>query len=255
MRDDVDVVGDQLDVVTAGDVIADAGGNYTVYHEYSPGDPAYTLGAGLENLVITGSFENLGEAPAPMGTGNDLNNLIRNDGQLIHLETIINGAGGNDTLIGGDFSDRFTFSGNFGNGIGDLNPLYRDLESGRLTRHGSMLAHPNFPMAFGWVGRTRWGLRGVHGFYAGNDWELFRHVRPGDRISAIERVVGVEVKESQFSGTLVIQYVEETYASDLLTAGGGVGYLLKDRVSRLSDLSDALERVVAGGTVLDPEVV
>jgi DNA-binding NarL/FixJ family response regulator len=51
------------------------------------------------------------------------------------------------------------------------------------------------------------------------------------------------------------QYVEETYASDLLTAGGGVGYLLKDRVSRLSDLSDALERVVAGGTVLDPEVV
>jgi DNA-binding NarL/FixJ family response regulator len=51
------------------------------------------------------------------------------------------------------------------------------------------------------------------------------------------------------------QYVEETYASDLLTGGGGVGYLLKDRVSRLSDLSDALERVVAGGTVLDPEVV
>jgi DNA-binding NarL/FixJ family response regulator len=51
------------------------------------------------------------------------------------------------------------------------------------------------------------------------------------------------------------QYVEETYASDLLTGGGGVGYLLKDRVSRLSDLSDALQRVVAGGTVLDPEVV
>src|SRR4051812_3701268 len=51
------------------------------------------------------------------------------------------------------------------------------------------------------------------------------------------------------------QYVEETYASDLLTGGGGVGYLLKDRVSRLAELSDALERVVAGGTVLDPEVV
>ncbi len=51
------------------------------------------------------------------------------------------------------------------------------------------------------------------------------------------------------------QYVEETYASDLLATGGGVGYLLKDRVSRLSDLSDALERVVGGGTVLDPQVV
>src|ERR1700741_4833433 len=41
---------------------------------------------------------------------------------------------------------------NFCNGIGDLNPLYRDLEYARLTRHGTMLAHPNFPMAFGWVG-------------------------------------------------------------------------------------------------------
>ncbi|GAA4682662.1 response regulator transcription factor [Pseudonocardia yuanmonensis] len=51
------------------------------------------------------------------------------------------------------------------------------------------------------------------------------------------------------------QYVEESYAADLLAAGGGVGYLLKDRVSRLAELSDALERVVAGGTVLDPEVV
>ncbi len=51
------------------------------------------------------------------------------------------------------------------------------------------------------------------------------------------------------------QYVEESYASDLLAAGGGVGYLLKDRVSKLVDLSDALTRVVAGGTVLDPEVV
>ncbi|NWJ69895.1 response regulator transcription factor [Pseudonocardia alni] len=57
-------------------------------------------------------------------------------------------------------------------------------------------------------------------------------------------------------GILVLsQYVEESYATDLLEAGGGVGYLLKDRVSRLADLSDALGRVAAGGTVLDPEVV
>ena len=102
---------------------------------------------------------------------------------------------------------------NFCNGIGDLNPLYRDAEHGRLCRHGGVVAHPMFPMAFGWIGRTRWGLPGVHGFYAGNDWELFRHVRPGDRITAIERVVGVEEKESQFSGRLVLQYVEATYAN------------------------------------------
>jgi acyl dehydratase len=102
---------------------------------------------------------------------------------------------------------------NWCNGIGDLNPLYRDMEYGRLSRHGSIVAHPNFPMAFGWVGRTRWGLAGVHGFYAGNDWEFFRHVRPGDRITAIERVVGIDVKESKFSGKLVLQYVEASYAN------------------------------------------
>ncbi|OLL72919.1 two-component system response regulator [Pseudonocardia sp. Ae168_Ps1] len=57
-------------------------------------------------------------------------------------------------------------------------------------------------------------------------------------------------------GILVLsQYVEESYATDLLEAGGGVGYLLKDRVSKLADLADALSRVAAGGTVLDPEVV
>ncbi|HEX6339306.1 MAG TPA: response regulator transcription factor [Jiangellaceae bacterium] len=59
------------------------------------------------------------------------------------------------------------------------------------------------------------------------------------------------------TGVLVLsQYVEESYASDLLADGaGGVGYLLKDRVSALAELSDALERVASGGTVLDPEVV
>ena len=52
------------------------------------------------------------------------------------------------------------------------------------------------------------------------------------------------------------QYVEESYARDLLADGrGGVGYLLKDRVQDLDALTDALERVAGGGSALDPEVV
>jgi len=52
------------------------------------------------------------------------------------------------------------------------------------------------------------------------------------------------------------QYVEQQYAAELLaTAGGGVGYLLKDRVSRVDGFVDALRRVAAGGTAMDPEVV
>jgi DNA-binding NarL/FixJ family response regulator len=52
------------------------------------------------------------------------------------------------------------------------------------------------------------------------------------------------------------QYVEERYATDLLsTRTSAVGYLLKDRVAHVSDFLDALRRVAAGGTALDPEVV
>jgi DNA-binding NarL/FixJ family response regulator len=52
------------------------------------------------------------------------------------------------------------------------------------------------------------------------------------------------------------QYVEERYANDLLSAAtSSVGYLLKDRVARVGDFLDALRRVAAGGTALDPEVV
>ena len=58
-------------------------------------------------------------------------------------------------------------------------------------------------------------------------------------------------------GVLVLsQYVEERYATELLSdRPQGVGYLLKDRVADLGQFLDALERVAAGGSALDPEVV
>ncbi|GAV45245.1 response regulator transcription factor [Streptomyces acidiscabies] len=52
------------------------------------------------------------------------------------------------------------------------------------------------------------------------------------------------------------QYVEESYAAELLGGGAsGVGYLLKDRVGRVDEFLDALDRVASGGTALDPEVI
>jgi DNA-binding NarL/FixJ family response regulator len=52
------------------------------------------------------------------------------------------------------------------------------------------------------------------------------------------------------------QYVEASYAGDLLADGSGaVGYLLKDRVARVEEFLDALRRVARGATVLDPQVV
>jgi DNA-binding NarL/FixJ family response regulator len=62
------------------------------------------------------------------------------------------------------------------------------------------------------------------------------------------------------TGVLVFsQYIETRYTADLLGAasGGaaGVGYLLKDRVADVGEFVEALSRVAAGGTALDPEVV
>lgn len=53
------------------------------------------------------------------------------------------------------------------------------------------------------------------------------------------------------------QYVQHRYAADLLDSGDGrgVGYLLKDRVVDVEEFIDALRRVVAGGTVVDPQVI
>ena len=58
-------------------------------------------------------------------------------------------------------------------------------------------------------------------------------------------------------GILVLsQYVETRYAVDLLREDpAGIGYLLKDRVTRVADLAEAVRRVAAGGSVIDPEVV
>ncbi len=67
------------------------------------------------------------------------------------------------------------------------------------------------------------------------------------------------VIRAQHPGVAVLvlsQYVEERYATDLIAADTrGVGYLLKDRVADVREFLDAVRRVGAGGTALDPEVV
>jgi len=68
-------------------------------------------------------------------------------------------------------------------------------------------------------------------------------------LEARRRVPGLPV-------VILSQYVEQLYAAELLSdSRGGVGYLLKDRVSDVGDFVGAVRRVAAGGTALDPEAV
>jgi DNA-binding NarL/FixJ family response regulator len=68
-------------------------------------------------------------------------------------------------------------------------------------------------------------------------------------LAARERMPGLPI-------LVLSQYVEERYASELIGSGAkGVGYLLKERVADVAEFVDAVRRLAAGGTAIDPEVI
>lgn len=72
----------------------------------------------------------------------------------------------------------------------------------------------------------------------------------------VKAALAVRERVPETAVLIVSQYVEETYAAELLADGrGGVGYLLKDRIADVKEFVDAVERVAGGGTAMDPEVV
>ncbi len=72
----------------------------------------------------------------------------------------------------------------------------------------------------------------------------------------LRAAIAVRARRPAFPVLVLSQYVEQLYARELLAIGqGAVGYLLKDRVSDVRQFVDGVRQVLAGGTVLDPEVV
>lgn len=79
---------------------------------------------------------------------------------------------------------------------------------------------------------------------------------PSFRDEGVRAALELRQRSPDTSILVVSQYVELTYATELLSDGrGGVGYLLKDRIMDVDDFVDAVRRVAEGGTALDPEVV
>jgi DNA-binding NarL/FixJ family response regulator len=77
------------------------------------------------------------------------------------------------------------------------------------------------------------------------------HTREG-----LEAATRIRADHPQVGVLVLSQYVEPHHAVQLLQDGaGGVGYLLKDRVADVNEVVDAVRRVAAGGSVIDPEVV
>ncbi|MBL1119989.1 response regulator transcription factor [Streptomyces sp. 110] len=80
---------------------------------------------------------------------------------------------------------------------------------------------------------------------------------PGFQDEGLHAAVRLRETRPTLPVLVLSQYVQRTYASELLDSGDGtgVGYLLKDRVGQVADFVAALCEVADGGTVVDPEVV
>jgi DNA-binding NarL/FixJ family response regulator len=79
---------------------------------------------------------------------------------------------------------------------------------------------------------------------------------PTNTDDGLRAALEIRASRPETSVLVLSQYVEEGYALDLVgDSGGGVGYLLKDRVADVDAFVDAVRRVAGGGSALDPEVV
>ncbi|GAA1846396.1 LuxR C-terminal-related transcriptional regulator [Asanoa iriomotensis] len=80
---------------------------------------------------------------------------------------------------------------------------------------------------------------------------------PGFTDEGLRAAVALRAAYPGLPVLVLSQYVQPTYAAELLDSGGGrgVGYLLKHRVGRVEEFMDALVRVADGGAAVDPEVV
>ncbi|HEV3376822.1 MAG TPA: response regulator transcription factor [Thermoleophilaceae bacterium] len=79
---------------------------------------------------------------------------------------------------------------------------------------------------------------------------------PGNEDDGLKAALTIRDELPDVGILLLSQYVEDRYLAQLLAQGAeGVGYLLKDRIAEVERLGEAVQRVAAGGSVLDPEVV
>jgi DNA-binding NarL/FixJ family response regulator len=79
---------------------------------------------------------------------------------------------------------------------------------------------------------------------------------PTHTTEGLEAARAIRARHPGMAILVLSQYVETRYAVDLLREDpSGVGHLLKDRVTKVADLAEAVRRVASGGSVIDPEVV
>ncbi|MDY6836052.1 MAG: MaoC family dehydratase N-terminal domain-containing protein [Chloroflexota bacterium] len=114
---------------------------------------------------------------------------------------------GTKLRIGNIFNQLASYEAirNYVNGIGDVNPLFRNDEYANGTKYKAVIAPPNwcysvFPT---WVLQ---GLAGIHAFHSGNEWEFYKPIYVNDKITPECIFTGFDVKTSKFAGKMVMEY-------------------------------------------------
>lgn len=98
----------------------------------------------------------------------------------------------------------------FCNGIGDENPLFRDLEYATRTKWGHIIAPPMFLYAVA-CPQGMEGLPGVHAFYCGCSWEWFQPINVNDELKVVDVPLDLVVKEGKMGGHQFLQIGRTIY--------------------------------------------
>ena len=95
----------------------------------------------------------------------------------------------------------------FVDGIGDLNPLYRDREYAKKTKYKCLVAPPNFIYSITYAQYPDDWPAGISGFYSGSEHEWFRPLAEGDKINyRIKYPSDAKLMPSKFAGQKVMSY-------------------------------------------------
>ena len=115
----------------------------------------------------------------------------------------------------------------FVDGIGDINPLFRDRNYAVKTKYGKLAAPPSFLETITYSQHPEGLAPGIQGFLSGFDWEYFQPVLEGDEFTArVTYPYDVQLKSGRFAGQLVII----TEKGDLVSPGGGIAATYKSWV-------------------------
>lgn len=101
----------------------------------------------------------------------------------------------------------------FADAIGDPNPLYRDVEYGKKTKWGRMVAPPCFLYTIYWASGHVSGMRGIHGWHSGNLWEFYKPIYDGDCFDVTQTITRVDEKPGRMANRIWISHGDSKYVN------------------------------------------